>query len=402
MKSTLADIKQLFNVKDIAYSTNINALAEGQIAIFEEGNDVSVASGTTFSTLPDKVRIVSKLNGKIYYSFDTIEKTRIFNQMSAEYAPEQINIWEGLVEHCNCIDGVQLNLNLDEHSLIQRDGLTWTHNDFVVIVSPQELQCYCSCDGSKPAYENNILTKLLAEKINANASAFYEAEVKVDVSGLTTYANQGALDIAVPAPVQGDMAIVTGAGLKVYNGTAWVVVGTVLGVLTDIDALIAVFKDVNVDTNLTNDGVYFTLVIKGKLQGGKIYRDLDVNYVYPRGVRLNPVLVINGGDKTVEFTETQSLAYEIGAGYDLKAEEFESMSLYTNLNFYPRLSDGIASNDLVYQFENSTDYNTLTFEFGSKKSGLEDVPEGDYKKFMILFGIEDDTLWDEMVDIFIP
>lgn len=401
MKSTLADIKQLFNVKDIAYSTNINALAEGQIAIFEEGNDVSVASGTTFSTLPDKVRIVSKLNGKIYYSFDTIEKARIFNQKASDYTGEQINIWEGLVEHCNCIDGVQLNLNIEEQSLIQRDGLTWTHNDFVVIVSPQELQCYCSCDGSKPAFENNILTKLLAEKINANASAFYEAEVKVDITSVAVYATQFALDAGIPAPVQGEMAIVTAEGLKVYDGAAWVVVGTILGVLTDIDALIAVFKDVNVDANLTNDGVYFTLVIKGKLQGGKIYRDLDVNYVYPRGVRLNPVLKINGGDKTIEFTQTQALAYEVGAGYDLRAEEFESMSLYTNLNFYPRLSDGIASNDLVYQFENSTDYKTLTFEFGSKKSGLEDVPEGDYKKFMILFGVEDDTLWSELVDMFI-
>lgn len=401
MKSTLADIRQLFNVKDIAYSTTMDNLAEGQFGIFAEDSNTSIASGTVYATMPAKFRIVSKLNGKVYYSLDTIEKSRIFNQKQKEYVAPDINIWEGVIEHCNCINGVTMNINIDEQSLIQRDGLTWTHRDFVVVVSPQELLCYCNCDGSKPAYENNILTQLLAEKIVAMNSPFYTAEVTVDVSGLTTYANQAALDVAVPAPVQGDMAIVTGAGLKVYDGAAWVVVGTVAGVLTDVAGFVAIFKDVNVDTNDANDGVLLTLVIKGKPQPAPLYNDLEVNYVFPRGVRLSPSLIING-EKTVPFTETQAVVFEIGAGYDLRAEEFESMSLYTNLNFYPRLSDGIQNPNLLYQFENNKNYNTITFEFGSKKSGLEDVPEGDYKKFGILLGVEDDTLWDELVDIFIP
>lgn len=390
MKSTLADIKQLFNVKAIAYNTNINALAEGQFGVFPENSDVSVASGTTFATLPAKFRIVSKLNGKIYYSFDTIEKSRVFNQLANTYQAEQVNVWEGIIEHCNCMNGVQLVINIDEQSLIQRDGLTWTHRDFVVIVSPQELLCHCACDGTKAVYENNILTQLLNEKINSSNSPFYQSEVHVSVAGLTTYANQGALDTAVPTPATGALALVTGVGLRQYNGTAWVTVGTITGVLTDVVAFVETNKAVNIDSNDANDGPKLKLVVKGKPQPAGQYRDLEINYVYPRGVRINPALQINN-EVAIQFTETQPLTYELGAGYDLRAEEWENMNYYTNLNFYPRLSDGIQNPDLVYQFENNKNYDIITFEFGSKKSGLEDVTEGDYKKFGVMLATETGT-----------
>lgn len=404
MKSTLADIRQLFNVKAIAYNTNINALAEGQFGIFPEDSDVSVASGTVYSTLPAKFRIVSKLNGKLYFSLDTIEKTRMFNQKAKAYQTEQINIWEGVINYCNCIDGVTLNVNIDEQSLIQRDGLTWTHKDFVVVVSPQELKCFCNCDGTKPVYENNILTQLLAQKVNAINSPYYEASVGLaTLTGLVTYANQGALDTAVPTPVAGALAIVTGAGVKQYNGTAWVVVATVTGAMTDAQVVtfIAVNKTLNTDDDATNDGAKLKLILKGKLQGTGVYRDLDVNYVFPRGVKLSPSISINN-EVAVGFTQTQELRYELGAGRDLRAEEFEYMSLYTTLNFYPRLSDGIASPDLVYQFENATNYSTVTLEFGSKKSGLEDVPEGDYKKFGLLLATSVGGVYTDLQALFIP
>ena len=77
------------------------------------------------------------------------------------------------------------------------------------------------------------------------------------------------------------------------------------------------------------------------------------------------------------------------------------MSLYTNLNFYPRLSDGIQNPDLVYQFENNKNYKTITFEFDSKKSGLEDVPEGRYKKFGVLFGTENNTIFNQLSAMFV-
>ena len=353
MKSTLSDIKQLFNVTNIAYNTNMNALAEGQFGVFSEDSEVSVPAGTTFSTLPSKIRIVSKLNGKIYYSFDTIEKTRIFNQAIKPYSAEQVNIWKGLIEHCNCIDGVQLKINIDEQSLIQRDGLTWTHSDTIVEVTPQELLCSCSFDGTKPVYENNVLTQLLYNKIKASKSPFYDARVELE------------------------------------DGT----------VVPNVDAFVAANKVINNDLNTVNDGLKLVLVLIGKLSTPGNYRDLDVNYVYPRGVRINPSLRINN-EKSIVFTQTQALKYEIGAGYDLRAEEFESMSLYTNMNFYPQLSDGIANPDLTYQFENKKNYNTITFEFDSKKSGLEDVPEGRFKKFGVMLASTSTTIYNELVAMF--
>lgn len=354
MKSTLADIKQLFNVKAIAYNTNINALAEGQFGIFPEGSDISVPTGTTYATLPTQFRLVSKLNGKLYYSFDTIEKSKIFNQVAKNYVAEQVNIWEVLIENCNCINGVTLKLNVTEQSLIQRDGLTWTHNDFVVAVAPQELLCSCSFDGTKKVYENNIITKVLYDKIIAINSPFYTAEVVQE------------------------------------NGTP----------VPDVAAFVLANEAINTDADDTNDGPKLKLIVKGKLSPAVTYKDLDVNYVYPRGVKLNPALTVNG-ESTIAFTETQSLGFEVGAGYDLRAEEFESMSLYTNLNFYPRLSDGIQNPDLVYQFENNKNYKTITFEFDSKKSGLEDVPEGRYKKFGVLFGTENNTIFNQLSAMFV-
>lgn len=354
MKSTLADIKQLFNVKAIAFNTNINALAEGQFGVFPEGSDISVPAGTTYATLPTQFRLVSKLNGKLYYSFDTIEKTKMFNQIAKDYVAEQTNIWEVLIENCNCINGVTLKLNVTEQSLIQRDGLTWTHNDFVVAVAPQELLCSCSCDGTKKVYENNIITKVLYDKIIAINSPFYTAEVTEE------------------------------------DGTP----------VPDVAAFVLANEAVNTDDDETNDGPKLKLVIKGKLSPAVTYKDLDVNYVYPRGVKLNPALTVNS-ESTIAFTETQSLGFEVGAGYDLRAEEFESMSLYTNLNFYPRLSDGIQNPDLVYQFENNKKYKTITFEFDSKKSGLEDVPEGRYKKFGVLFGTENNTIFNQLSAMFV-
>lgn len=353
MKSTLADIKQLFNVTNIAYNTNMDALVEGQFGIFPEDVNVSVPAGTTFATLPAKFRIISKLNGKLYYSFDTIEKTKIFNQAVKPYQAEQINIWKGIIDHCNCIDGIQLKINIDEQSLIQRDGLTWTHSDTFVEVSPQELLCYCSCDGSKPIYENNVLTQLLYNKINASNSPFYEARVE--------------LEDGTPVP--------------------------------NVAAFVAANKAINTDSNTANDGLKLVLVLRGKLSSPVNYRDLEVNYVYPRGVKINPSLRINN-EKSVAFVQVQPLRYEIGAGYDLRAEEFESMSLYTNMNFYPQLSDGIANPDLTYQFENKKNYNTITFEFDSKKSGLEDVPEGRFKKFGVMLASTSTTIYNELVAMF--
>src|SRR5690606_26255559 len=155
-----------------------------------------------------------KLNGKVYYSFDVIEKDKIKYKNAKAYTAPAVNIWETTIESCNCIDGVQLVLNIDEASLMQRDGLTWTHRDFVVEVSPQELKCFCRCDGQKRVYENNVLTMLLVQKINSSDSPFYEAAATLDISNVDT---GGTLPVSDEE--QGDLYIKTGAnpGLYIYD-----------------------------------------------------------------------------------------------------------------------------------------------------------------------------------------
>ena len=94
MESTLADIKQLFNVKAIAYATKLDALPDNSFAIYEEGSDTSVASTVTANTLPEKIRFLAKVNGKLYYSFDTINKNNIINVKAVDYQAPVVNVWE--------------------------------------------------------------------------------------------------------------------------------------------------------------------------------------------------------------------------------------------------------------------------------------------------------------------
>ena len=80
------------------------------------------------------------------------------------------------------------------------------------------------------------------------------------------------------------------------------------------------------------------------------------------------------------------MAYEIGAGYDLRAEEWENMNYYTNLNGFAQLSDGLPSGLVKYQFENATNYDTLTFEFYTDKVERNN---GDKRLFGVLLGVKD-------------
>ena len=350
MKSTLSDNKQLFNVKAIAGANltpeNIPANTFG---VVDEATGKTVAV-TTFAALPDKFRFISKLGGKVYTSFDDIDKNKIVNKAAQDYQAPQINIWEGLIEHCDCINGFALQINIEDQEFIQRDGLHWGNKDFVVDVSPQEISC--KCDGQNPVYENNVITSLLFNKVNAMNSDYYEAEVR--------NADNNAL-------------------------------------INDPDALTATNKDDNTDGDPLTDGPMFKLVIKTKIQPTPDYNDLEIDYIYPRGTRIHPAIVINGYT-AIDFTETQEMQYEVGAGYDLRAEEFDCMSLYTDLNNYPQLPDGIKNPKLKYQFENDTNYKVVNFEFDSPKTNRAGT--ADQKRFAVTLATDDAGIFSTLSTAF--
>lgn len=346
MRNTIADNKQLFNVKEIADAVTLDALADGQFGVYPVDSDTSLPATATFADLPEEFRFVSKLNGEVYYSFDTIKKSEIRHFQSKAYQPEVVNIWKATVEHCDCIKTALLRIGLDEDSLLRRDGLSWATSDSIVQSAPKELTCVCDCTG-KPVYDNHIMTKALWENINAIDSPFYVAKVETE------------------------------AGVALADEAA-------------IDAFIAAQEAVNTDDDDTNDSEKLVLVIEGKPFPAKNYKDLDVNYIFPRGVKLSPAIVLNDGATCIDFEETQDLSFELGAGADLRAAEFECMNLYTNLNYYPQLHDGIASKDLIYQFENGVNYNTVDFEFYTEKVNRND---GDKRSFGVCLASEDPAVF---------
>ena len=400
MKSTLADVGQVFNVKAMAAAGLApSAIPEGQFGLVDESTNLTVVP-SSYATTPAKFRFVSKLGGKVYFSQDAIEKSSILNQAYQEQLEpgDDVNLWEGYPSTCDCTKGVQLNINVDDMRLIQRDGLTWTHRDFVVAVAPEELTCLCDCTG-KSTYDNNIMVKLLVEKVNALESPYFSAQIILDGTAIDTYADEAARDSAYDSPVAGNITKIQGTGIEIYDGTDWVLIGDNNNVVTDVDTFIEINKAVNTDADDTNDSLLLGIRLLGAPVPTDVYNDLEVNYVYPRGTKITPSLLING-DKSIVFTEVETVSYPIGDGYDLRALEWESMNHYTNLNYYPRLSDGIQAQNLVYQFENGKFYDTFTFEFDSAK--VERAGDADKKRFFVVLASEDSDIITDFQTWFTP
>ena len=284
--------------------------------------------------------------------FDTIKKSQLSPLASKAYQAEAVNIWEGVVENTECIKTVLIKIGIEEEALMRRDGLTWTDTDQSVVDAPIEI-ALGECTG-QPVYDNHVITKAIWEKINANDSQFYLAKVKI-----------------------------TG--------------GAALADAAAIDAHIAANKAANTDGNPVTDTATLTLIIEGKPAAARNYKDLDVNYIFPRGAKLFPSILLNGGDSAITLTETQEITYQLGAGADLRAEEFESLSLYTNLNHYPQLHDGIATDDLVFQFENGKEYSTVDFEFFTEKVNKND---GDKRSFGVMLASETPSVYNALVALF--
>lgn len=345
MKHTLAQNKQLFNVKAIADSKTLDNLAEGEFGVYEEGSNTSLPAATVYAGLPEEFRFVSKLGGKVYYSFDTITKSSIAKATEQAYKAPVVNIWEGIVAstECDCIATATITINLDEESLMRERGLSWVNRDTSVVSSPSALTAQCDCSGN-PTYDNHVITRELFKQVNETESPFYFAGCKIDG-------------------------------------------GATLADLAAIDAHIATNKAVNTDGDSLTDTAKLVLIIEGKPAEVRNYKDLDVNYIFPRGAKLTPSVKLNGdAGPAIEFTETQEVGYELGAGADMRAEEFECMSQYTNLNHYPQLSDGLAQDGLIYQFENGAQYNTVDFEFFTDKVNRND---GDKRSFGVMLGTSD-------------
>lgn len=389
MESYLADVKQVFNVKDIAaVGLAPDAIPNNTVGFLDSSTNLTVAPTTVWAAMPDTFAIIAKIDGKVYYSFSDIDKNTVIRKNKVNYVAPRPNAWEGVIDCCACINNVTLNIHVDDSELVDQDGLTWTHRDFAVEVSTQEMKCLCSCDGTHKVFENNIMTMLLVNKVNAMNSPYYEAGAAIDIS---------SLDTGTTAPptggseAEGDLYVRTGTtspGLYAYDGTAWNLVGDETGVLTDIETFVETMKAQNTASPVVNAGPLLKFTLTGKIKETPEYANLEPNYVYPRGARITPSIDVSG-KCSVEFTETQTMRYEQGAGYDLRAEEWEVMNYYTNLNFLPQLSDGLQNSKLKYQFENGKTYDTISLEFTTPNV---ETNSGRRRLFGITFGVEQTTV----------
>jgi len=360
MKSTISDVRQLFNVKALAAAGfKPGAIPNNSFGIVDEDANLTVLP-TSKATLPDNFRFVGKVNGRTYFSIDTISKDccALGRGLAKEYAAPKPETWSVTISHCDCIRSAALNIHISDDRLMRIHGMTWADRDLIVAVTREEVEAQCDCKGGvvHETYQNHVITKLLYQKLLALGSPFHTAIVQT-----------------------------TG--------------GTVLSDVATVEAYIAANKAVNTDSDLTNDSDKLTLFVQAALPANFDYADLDANYHYPQGTTILPSVTVNG-DIGVAFTKVASHGYRVGYGGDLRAEEFASMSLYTNLNHYPQLSCGLASPNLVYQFENSKQYHTVSFEASSVKSGLEDVPEGSRKKWHILLGTESMSVYNTLKALF--
>jgi len=356
MKHTLSYNRQLFNVKAIAEAgLTPEMIPDNTLGIINVATDKTVAP-TSYDDLPATFRIIHKFEGKVFFSFDCINKEDIVWTAGKVYTKAKQNKWEGVIEYCDCIESATLNVFIQEDSLNRALGLPYGTNDFYVGVTPEEMKCYCSC-GEAGVYANNVLTMLIYKQILTNKSSFYTAEVET-------------------------------------------VDGTKFNSFAEVEAFVKANKAVNTDADAGNDGKKLKLILIGKeMPLPKRFNPYNVDYRYPSGVMLLPSIHINGGKHKIAFKEIQKMEYAIGEGLDLVYEEHMNRGQFMNIRDYARNMCPIEFPE--YQFEERKKYDTVTLEFDSSKTLR--AGEADKKRFMIVFGSEEglrtDT-YDKLLEIF--
>lgn len=356
MKDTLSNNTMLFNVKAIAAAgLKLSEVPDNTFAIVDNSTNLTVAPAT-YAALPAKFKFFVKNNGKVYYSITDITKNTIKNTMYSEPAAQVAEIWTAVMKDCECFEGFQLIINLEEDSLLREHGLSWTDREIIADVTKDDLGCFCDCNGHYPVYENHVATMLAAKRINEKNSPFFKAVVQ----------DENGLEVA------------------------------------DVEAYVEANKAVNTDSDDTNDTGYLTLVLMGKEIEATDFYEYSTDYIYPRGVRMYPAITVGDKGRGIAFTQTQELVYDRGMGCDVRAVEWDNMNNYTDLNYFARLSDGTPNSKIKYQFDNGVDYYLVTFEYSDKKSGLELVHEGDYHDIAVILGTETEAIATQLNTVFTP
>lgn len=349
MKQTLSLNRAVIRVDSIATGNVDNVLKQ------DNNNKtffVDLSDGAAKETALDAMRVISRTNGKHYYSFEDILKKNIVKAVAKEYVAPVGEVWEA-TPMCICNKAntmLGLEIGIESPYLESRDGMHWGHKDIFIEVNTN--QCGVELDCKKfGVHQNHLLVRAIYKNyLEGGQSEFYTMSIK--------HENNNLNDLAA------------------------------------VDAWIKSQEAVNIDEEAENNSKPLTIVLTAKVEQGNLYAELENNYVYPRGTKLMPVFKV--GDQVVAtFTKKTDMKYEVGSGYDLRAEEFDVMSYHTNLNTYPKLSDGTASPELVYQIENNKNYHTVTVEYSTPKT-----LKGEEKYFIITFATTETSILNKLKTIF--
>ena len=161
-------------------------------------------------------------------------------------------------------------------------------------------------------------------------------------------------------------------------------------------AYAAAYKAINTDDNPGNNGKLMSITIFAKAKTTPNYNDMEANYVYPRGTTLQPGLTIDGV-VGIQFTKTTPAVFEKGAGYDFRAEEFDNISYYTQVLHRNLLSGTFLDPKVKFQFENGVNYNSIAFDFSTKKVNSND---GDRRLFGVTIGTSVTAVYNQLVAMF--
>lgn len=316
MRTILPYINHPFFVKDLAPAgLTIDKIPEGNLGIVDDKTNLTV------SELSDnKVTLVKMFNGEPMFLGEYFDKKHIRNIQEKVYTPEKVNKWKTTIDHCTCIDSLNMNITVYGNKIYETTGNNEEVYGFVQN-KPAELDCFCGNCSGKHTYGNHLFTLYVYRQIMAMNSPYFTAEVE------------------------------QASGAKLANEKA-------------IVEFIEANKAVNTDDDPENDSELLSLIIVGKPQSTK--NDLPYRRLTNTPIRIVPTISIDGVT-AIEFKELQKPQTEIGAGIDLMQEEWDNYNFYTTNNYYWDMDKEFITEAINYQFNKDKKYDTLTFVIDTDK-----------------------------------
>jgi hypothetical protein len=299
----------------IAVGKTLDDLKSGSIAIFDADTNLSVSEANAEGSK----RIYFALAAgegeekKIIKSAD-IQVENIVSASVVGYSPAQAHIVDITVPQTECDKEYSLKVEFKNQKIYRNQGYTQFEQSFHVKTP------YCSDCIDCPQSDSNDLVLAFVKAINKNSKGFVVASA-VDATG---------------------------------------------AVVTDIQAYIDTNKAVNTDKVTTNDKK-----LKLRLTSVPVPKTItgDINLAYFSS--RETTLIISQGigfNGQAKIETIQGVAYELGAGYDLRQREYNQRG-WSGSPYRTSEVTGLQYGSFDYKADPKANYNTFVVEHKNKATG---------------------------------